>query len=214
MIVVHFAKVSVLYPRVVILSLHGWLETSFLPFFTLPLVYGLEITTCHYKGLLPELVMLFYGFPEHRVVTCSAKVSSWLEPLLHLVDQIMFCVFPHTTEQDSEPTTSIISKQAIPYRTRGGTYCPGVSTPKTRSLADSRMTNHNNWQIHTVSTILTHAQTIASNLTTVTLHHNGWKTNTLNTQHKPKLNIIKMEDLYETEDCMAKQFYPSIKTKI
>jgi hypothetical protein len=33
-------------------------------------------------------------------------------------------------------------------------------------------------------------------LSTVTSHHDGWKTNTLNTQHKPKLNIIK-EDLYE-----------------
>jgi hypothetical protein len=29
------------------------------------------------------------------------------------------------------------------------------------------------------------AQTIASNLTTVTSHHDRWKTNTLNAQHKP-----------------------------
>jgi hypothetical protein len=29
------------------------------------------------------------------------------------VDQIMFYVFPHTTEQDSQPTTSLISKQAV-----------------------------------------------------------------------------------------------------
>jgi hypothetical protein len=123
--------------------------------------------------------------------------SSWLEPLLHLVDKITFCVFPHTIEQDSQPIASLISKQAVSYQTRGGTCCPGVSTPKARSIVDSSMTNHNTWRNPTVSTIQTHAQTAASNLTTVTSDHDGWKTNTLNTQHKPKLNIIKMEDLYE-----------------
>jgi hypothetical protein len=158
--------------------------------------------------------MLCYGFPGPRVPAYSAKVSSWLKPLLHIMDQITFCVFPHSTEQDSQPTTSLISKHDIPYQTCGGTCCLGVSTPKTQSLADLSMTNHNTWRIPTVSTILTHAQTTASNLTTVTSHHDRWKTHTLNTQHKPKLNIIEMEDLYETQDCMAKQFYSSIKTKI
>jgi hypothetical protein len=48
----------------------------------------------------------------------------------------------HSSEQGTLPIGSLISKQADPYRTRGGTYCPGVSTPKTQSLADSSMTNH------------------------------------------------------------------------
>jgi hypothetical protein len=48
----------------------------------------------------------------------------------------------HSYEQDTLPTISLISKQVIPYRTRGGTCYPRVSTPKTRSLADSSMTNH------------------------------------------------------------------------
>jgi hypothetical protein len=48
----------------------------------------------------------------------------------------------HSSEQGTLPTASLISKQAIPYRTRGGTCCPGVSTPKTQSLAYSSMTNH------------------------------------------------------------------------
>jgi hypothetical protein len=52
----------------------------------------------------------------------------------------------HSSEQGTLPTTSLISKQAIPYRTRGGTYCPGVSTPMTRSLADLSMTNHKPWR--------------------------------------------------------------------
>jgi hypothetical protein len=132
--------------------------------------------------------MLCYSFPWPWVPTSTAKVSSWLEPLLHLMDQITSCVFPHTAEQDSQSTTSLISKQAIPYQTCGGTCCPGVSTPKTRSLADSSMTNHITWQNPIISTSPTHAQTTASILTTVTSHHGGWKTKTLNnntsqTQH-------------------------------
>jgi hypothetical protein len=139
-------------------------------------VYGPEITTCPYKGLLQKLVMLCYGSPVTQVPACSAKVSSWLKPLLHLVDQNTSCTFPHTSEQDSQPTASLISKQAIPYRTRGGTYCPKVSTPKTQSLADLSMPTHYTWWNPTVSTIPILAQT------------DGWKTKTLNnntsrTQH-------------------------------
>jgi hypothetical protein len=80
------------------------------------------------------------------------------------------------------------SKQVVPYWTRGGTCCPRVSTPKTRSLADSSMTIHITWRNPTVSTIPTHAQTTASILTKIISHHDGWKTKTLNnntsqTQH-------------------------------
>jgi hypothetical protein len=124
--------------------------------------------------------MLCYGFPWPRVPACSAKVSSYLEPLLHLVDQITLCVFSHTTEQDSQPTSVIISKQVVTYQTSGSTYCPGVSTSKTRSLALLSITNHISWCIPIVSTILSHAQTTTSNLTMVNSHHDGWKTNTLN----------------------------------
>jgi hypothetical protein len=69
--------------------------------------------------------------------TYSAKDSPDLGPLFHLVDQIMFYGFPHTTKQDSQSIAILISRQAIPYRTRGGTCCPVVSTPKIQSLADS-----------------------------------------------------------------------------
>jgi hypothetical protein len=48
----------------------------------------------------------------------------------------------HLFEQGTITIASLISKQAVPYQTRGGTCCPGVSTPKTWSLADSSMTNH------------------------------------------------------------------------
>jgi hypothetical protein len=94
----------------------------------------------------------------------------------------------HLTEQGTLHATSLISRQAVPYRTCGVTCCPRVSTPKTLSLADSSITNHITWWNPTVSTIPTHAQTTSSILTTVTTHHDRWKTNTLNnntsqTQH-------------------------------
>jgi hypothetical protein len=40
-------------------------------------------------------------------------------------------------------------------------------------------------KVTTFPTISILAPTTASNLTTVISHHDGWKTNTLNTQHKP-----------------------------
>jgi hypothetical protein len=124
--------------------------------------------------------MLCYDFPRPRVPASSAKISLWLKPLLHLVNQNTSCIFPDTTEQDSQPTTSIISKQVIPYQTCGGTCCHGVSTPKTWSLVDSSMTNHTTWRNPTVSTIPPHAQTTTSILTTINSHHDGWKIKTLN----------------------------------
>jgi hypothetical protein len=94
----------------------------------------------------------------------------------------------HSFEEGTLPTTSLISKQAIPYRTCGRTCYPWVSTRMTRSLVDSSMTSHITWQIPAVSTIPNLAQTTASNLTTVTSHHEDGKTCTLNTrqtqQHK------------------------------
>jgi hypothetical protein len=61
----------------------------------------------------------------------------------------------HSFEQGTLPTASQISKQVIPYRTHGDTCCPGVSTPKIRSLADSSMINHIPGWNPTVSTIPT-----------------------------------------------------------
>jgi hypothetical protein len=62
---------------------------------------------------------------------------------------------PHSTEHDTQPIAYLISKQVDPYRTRGGTCYPGVSTPKIWSLADSSMTNHITWRNPTFSAIPT-----------------------------------------------------------
>jgi hypothetical protein len=60
---------------------------------------------------------------------------------------------PHSTEHDTQPMAYLVSKQAVPYQTRGGTCCPRVSTPKIRSLVDSSLTSHITGQNPTVSTI-------------------------------------------------------------
>jgi hypothetical protein len=65
---------------------------------------------------------------------------------------------PHATEQDTLLIASLIRKQVIPYRTRGGTGCSGRSTPKNWSLAYSSGTNH-----ITGRTYLLHHSTPCSN---------------------------------------------------
>jgi hypothetical protein len=45
-------------------------------------------------------------------------------------------------QQDKVTRAFLISQQAIPYRTCGGTCCPRVSTPKIRSLANLSTTCH------------------------------------------------------------------------
>jgi hypothetical protein len=81
MTVVHSVEVSSLYPHVVISSPIRDYRTSFLPFFTLPLVYGPEITTCRYKGLLQEYVMLFYDFLNKRSPLAVLRFPAQTSPL-------------------------------------------------------------------------------------------------------------------------------------
>jgi hypothetical protein len=78
-------KVSALYLRVVISSLAKRLGKLLFAILTLPLVYGPEITTCHYKDLIQEYVMLCYGF-SIKGPACSAK-DPQQRPLLHCVVQ-------------------------------------------------------------------------------------------------------------------------------
>jgi hypothetical protein len=113
----------------------------------------------------------------------------------------------HSFEQGTLPTTSLIIKQAVPYQTCGGTSCPGVSTPKTQSLADSSMTNHKPWRSqhfppfqsllkpqHRISPRSPHITTdgrptLSTLNTSQTQHHKDGKTCTM------------------TQDCKAKQYY-------
>jgi hypothetical protein len=131
-----------------------------LPFFTLPLVYGPEITTCRYKCLLQEYVMLCYDFPKSApLVLLRFQAQSgpfctmWFRQFTQNVTKTDHKdrSHPHSTEHDTQPIAYLISRQVVPYQTRGGTSCPGVST-KIQSLADSSMTNHITWWNPTIST--------------------------------------------------------------
>jgi hypothetical protein len=100
----------------------------------------------------------------------------------------------HSFEQGTLRTISLIIKQAIPYQTRGGTCCPGVSTPKTQSLANSSMTTTNREGCN-----LAHRSKPCSNHS-IESHHGhltSWQMEDQHSQHttQAKLNIIKMERL-------------------
>jgi hypothetical protein len=127
----------------------------------------------------------------HHVVRPDHKVC-------HMYD-IKNDARPHSTEQDTQLIALLISKQAISYQTRGGTCCPGVSTPKIRSLADSSITCYDgiNHLCHS-----NHCSNHSIDPHTVTSRLDGWKTTTLSQRHKP--NSTSQRYLYDSQDCMAK----------
>jgi hypothetical protein len=114
---------------------------------------------------------------------------------------------PHSTEHDTQPIAHLISKQVVSYRTRGGTCCPGGSTPKIWSLANSSMTSHISWRNPNYLHHSNLAKTTASILTRVNSHLDRWETishkDTSQTQH-PK----RWKDLYDSHDCMTMHNYP------
>jgi hypothetical protein len=153
-------------------------------------VHGVEITTYRYKGLLQEYVILCYGFPS-KGPAYSAKHSS-AKALLASCGSGIFTnyvtkyntksdVNPHSTEQDIQPIAFLISKQVVPYQTRHDTCCPGVSTPKIRSLAHSSTTCHDGINhLHHSNYCSNHS--IDPHM--VKLHLDGWKTTTLSQRYK------------------------------
>jgi hypothetical protein len=173
---------------------------------------------------LPAVIKVYY-----KSMSCFAMVSRQTAPLAVMMfptNSYPFCTMwfrqltqnvtktdhkdkshPHSTEHDTHPIAYLISKQVIPYWTRGDTYCPGVPTPMTWSLADSSMTNHKPWRSqpsppfqtllkphHWMSPrsphITTDGRPILSTLnTSQTQHHKDRKTCTM------------------TQDCRAKYYY-------
>jgi hypothetical protein len=109
----------------------------------LPWVYGLEITTCHYKGLLQKYVMIWYGFLNKWSPIAVLRFPAQTSPLAPCGSGRSQCMMPsQSTEHDTQPIAYLISKEAIPYQTRGDTCSPRVSTPKIRSLVDLSTTCH------------------------------------------------------------------------
>jgi hypothetical protein len=153
----------------------------------------------------------------YKSMSCFATVSWQIAPLVVLrfpIHSGPFCTMwfrqftqnvtktnhkdrshSHSTDHDTQPIGYLISKRVIPYRTRGDSYCPGVSTPMTRSLIDSSMTNHITCRIPTVSTIPNLPQNH-----NIEPHHGHLTSRQMEDQHSQhltevNLNIIKMERL-------------------
>jgi hypothetical protein len=144
MTVVHFSKVSTLYPRVVISSLAKRLEK---PHFC----HSLHFLCCMAWRSLHAVTKVYYG-SYAKLCQCStqyhsiAKISrgsyGTTAPLAPCDPGRVTTPTSHSSEQGTLLTASLIIKQAVLHRTRDNTCYPGVPTPMARSLADSSMTNH------------------------------------------------------------------------
>jgi hypothetical protein len=91
-----------------------------------------------FPHIVAPLVVL--RFPTHSGPFCTMSFSQLTQNITQMghTDKS----HPHSIEHDTQPIAYLISKQAVPYWTHGGTCCPGVSTPKIQSLADSSTTSH------------------------------------------------------------------------
>jgi hypothetical protein len=148
MIVARFAKVSAMYQWVVISSLAKRLEKppfchSYTPFDVWPRDHYLSLQSFT-MGHMPDLAKVVHG--TITMLRVSGVVCGTMTPLSPCEHRRVTKAIFHSSEQDTLPTTSLISKQAVSYQTCGSTCCPGVATPKTWSLADSSMTNHKPWR--------------------------------------------------------------------
>jgi hypothetical protein len=144
MAVVHFAKVSVLYPRVAISLLAKQLEKpiffhSYTSFDVWPRDHYMLLQRFT-MGCMPGLAKVVRD--TIAMLRFPRVVRGTMTPLAPCEPRRVTTPISHSSEQGTLPTASLISKQAVSYRTRGDTCCPVVSTSKTRSLADSSMTNH------------------------------------------------------------------------
>jgi hypothetical protein len=141
---IHFAKVSTLYPRVVISLLAKRLEKP--PFCHSYTSFG-AWPRDHY---MPLQRFTMYRMPGLAKVVCGTiamlrfpgVVRGTTTPLAPCEPRRVTTPISQSSKQGTLPTESLISKQAVSYCTCGGTYCPEVSTPKTRSLANLSMTNY------------------------------------------------------------------------
>jgi hypothetical protein len=147
MIVVHFAKVSTMYPWVVISSLAKLLEKP-------PFCHSIHFLWCMAQISLHVVTKFYYGSyaklyqgstQYHNIAKVFWGSHDTMAPLVPCESGWVTTPTSHSSEQGTFPTTSLIIKQVVPYRTRDGTYYPGVSTPMTRSIADLSMTNHITW---------------------------------------------------------------------
>jgi hypothetical protein len=190
MIVVHSIEVSTLYPPVVISLLAKRLENLLfvIPYTSLgvwPRDHNMPLqrsTTrvCH--ALLWLLGYIHGTTAPHRVLWFPGVDTRYHGPSCTMWAWAKSQAIFHSSEKDSLPIVFLISKQIVPYQTHGGTCCPGVSTPKIWSLADSSTTCHDgiNHLHHS-----NHCSNHSIDPHTVKSHLDRWETPSLTLRHKP-----------------------------
>jgi hypothetical protein len=106
-----------------------------------PFCHSLHFLWCMAQRSLHVVTKVYY-----RSMSCFPMVSHtnipsctmWFRQFTKYVTKTdhKVCWHPHWTEHDTQSIAYLISKQVVSYRTRGGTCCLRVSTPKIWSLAD------------------------------------------------------------------------------
>jgi hypothetical protein len=132
-------------------------------------------------GCMPGLAKVVCGIIA--MLRFPGVVRGTTTPLTPCKPRRVTMPISYPSEQGTLLTSFLISRQAVAYQTCGDTYCPGVSTPKTRSLVD--LSN------------LPHRSKSYSNHK-IEPHHGHLTSRQMedqHSQHSPqvKLNIIKME---------------------
>jgi hypothetical protein len=115
------------------------------------------ITKVYYKSMSYFATVSWTNGPRLQCCTNVPSCTMWFRKFTKYVTKTNHKVWCHlhSTEHDTQSIAYLISKQVIPHRTCGGTCCPGVSTPKIRSLVDSSKANYITWRNPTVSIIPT-----------------------------------------------------------
>jgi hypothetical protein len=108
-------------------------------------------------------------------MTCLAKVSPQ-RPLLHHAVHRYSHTRLYTIEQDTLPKVILISQQAVPYQTHGGTVYPRWSTPKNRSLPDLSKNHPQTMKVATFPTVSFPCSNPDIYQLRVHSHRTGWKT--------------------------------------
>jgi hypothetical protein len=128
MIVVHFAKVSALYPQLVIPSLAKRLKKphfchSYTSFDAWPRDHYMSLqrpTTgvCHALLRIPQqrapLAVLRFSQQRAPLAPCGSGRSKVCHKVCHMCDT-KNDAHPHSTEQHTQPMSFLISKQVVPY---------------------------------------------------------------------------------------------------
>jgi hypothetical protein len=125
MIVLHFAKVSTPYPRVVISSLAKQLKKhlfwhSYTSFSVWPRDHYMSLQSFT-MGRMPLLAKVVCG--TIAMLRFPGVVHSTTAPLALCEHGRVIMPISHSSEQGLLPTASLISKQVVPYRICGGTCC-------------------------------------------------------------------------------------------